>query len=601
MKTSIRIARGRSRLKSIRNAGLLALAGLSLVVGASLGLTQTIPNNAQNTANVPPPMFASWFTLGFPTVNGEVDPADSLNFSNIPNVDFYRWSWQMFLWLLSPAPSTYGGGGFVFTSPVFFDVSPPDPSGIRHFSAVRSGGERTLTRHVPGKPFQAGIRVAPFGPHNLPVIITKNRKVYEIVPTRLSSNGKPLLKDGSGKVAEVGRITVDSKKNPIFVDSRGKTISNPKAIFDSENAGNSGIGKADPDSLVQRFTDGKGASSFFGPRGRIMEVEVEQAGNGVLMSQAKSLVYYASMVNDVYAYFLTGTKNGGIAPTPANSVVVGPNTIFRFPTDLVGLNEVITFGAANGVSFPDAIALAVELKTSWVDASTVPNPKDFVIRTGVVPIYDTTDPDHWKQIGQTKMDLAMVGMHVVGSTKGHPEMIWATFEHFGNAPNAKYQYVNNLGMTVTGPFDPGPWMFCSSPGGPSFNVQHMSYNTVTGGIDSIFPFNISPSDTKRVNPWGMPPGSAASNTQIISIDNSVLTQLIPGDIRANYFMTGSTWTIGGQPPNGFNQVGTNLSANTTMETYMQGINCFGCHQSTSGSPVTTTDISHIFGPLKPLF
>jgi hypothetical protein len=40
--------------------------------------------------------------------------------------------------------------------------------------------------------------------------------------------------------------------------------------------------------------------------------------------------------------------------------------------------------------------------------------------------------------GQKTVNLAMVGMHVVGSTKGHPEMIWATFEHIGNAPNDDY-------------------------------------------------------------------------------------------------------------------------------------------------------------------
>jgi membrane associated rhomboid family serine protease len=26
-------------------------------------------------------------------------------------------------------------------------------------------------------------------------------------------------------------------------------------------------------------------------------------------------------------------------------------------------------------------------------------------------------------------------MHVVGSVKGHPEMIWSTFEHVSNTPN----------------------------------------------------------------------------------------------------------------------------------------------------------------------
>src|SRR6185295_16861231 len=42
-------------------------------------------------------------------------------------------------------------------------------------------------------------------------------------------------------------------------------------------------------------------------------------------------------------------------------------------------------------------------------------------------------------------------------------------------------------------------------------------------------------------------------------------------------------------------VGTNHMANTTMETYQQGGNCFSCHVT------DTTAVSHVFGPLKPLF
>ena len=64
--------------------------------------------------------------------------------------------------------------------------------------------------------------------------------------------------------------------------------------------------------------------------------------------------------------------------------------------------------------------------------------------------------------------------------------------------------------------------------------------------------------------------TAASNTEIISIHNTVT---VPGgDVRDNYFMTGTTWTINGAPPNGSfsvdptkNEVGTSLLANTTME------------------------------------
>ena len=75
-----------------------------------------------------------------------------------------------------------------------------------------------------------------------------------------------------------------------------------------------------------------------------------------------------------------------------------------------------------------------------------------------------------------------------------------------------------------------------------------------------------------------------------------------GDVRKNYFMMGSTWTIGGASPTANNQVGTAQLANTTMETFQQGSNnqqagssnCFSCHTT------NTTNVSHIFPDLKPL-
>lgn len=608
MKTSTRNTRGFFRLgtsKPALNAGLAVLAGASLLVGASIGFSQTLPANAAPFVTVPPPQFASWFTAGFVTLNGPVNPADSLGFVAGSNGDFYRWSWQMFLWLTSPATGGgYGTGGFIFTSPVFFDVSPPDSSGVRHFFVTQTGvnGQRTLTRHKPGELSHFGVRMAAFGPHNLPVVITKGNKVYEIAPPRMSASGRVIVLDGSGKETEVSRLTLDANKKPVLLDNHNKPITNPKSSIDltSLSKPKNGVGPANPADLVVKFTaSASGGSYFLGPVGFLLDVEVNQAGNGVLMSQNGSLVYYASMVNDVYAYFLTGTKDGGIPPTPANSVVVGGTTIFKFPTDIVGLTEVTNFATANGFTIVDPKALAVELKTSWVDAATVADPSKYVIVAAKVPTYDMTDPNHWILTGSAVMKLAMVGMHVVGSTAHHPEMLWATFEHFDNAPNAPYMYINNLGATVPGPISPGPWMFSSLPGGP-FNVQHMSYDTLTGDINSIMPFTISPSDTNRVHPFGMPGGNAPSNTEVISIDNSVLSQLIPGDLRGNYFMTGTTWTDG-FAPNGGNEKGTNILSNTTMETYQQNINCFGCHVSTFGTTAATTDISHIFGPLKPLF
>src|SRR5439155_10266744 len=94
-----------------------------------------------------------------------------------------------------------------------------------------------------------------------------------------------------------------------------------------------------------------------------------------------------------------------------------------------------------------------------------------------------------------------------------------------------------------------------------------------------------------------------------------------GDVRANYYFIGSTWTFGGYAPTGqYNpstnngngaEIGTNRLANSTMETYHQasssinpppgsGSNCFTCHDDTSTGHKATTAVSHIFSDMLPL-
>src|SRR5262249_31100097 len=147
--------------------------------------------------------------------------------------------------------------------------------------------------------------------------------------------------------------------------------------------------------------------------------------------------------------------------------------------------------------------------------------------------------------------------HVVGSTAGHPEMIWATFEHFGNAPNATYKYNSTSGLKTVAQSTAGTWVFTASGSAGPFNVVHSPWNEPH--IDSVPGHPISPSDVLRMKPWGaasnaspnpLDASAAASNTEIISINNSVRGKMPAGDVRNNYFMTGSTWTIGGAAPSG---------------------------------------------------
>ena len=535
---------------------------------------QTLPSDASDSCPLSSALFSSWFQSGSPSLNGVVNPADGLAFPNIPNCTFYQWSEQMFLWLTSPAPASYGGGGGrIFDSPTFFDVSPP-----------AADGTRTFLPHTPGviRPFL--LRAAQLGPHRLPVIMDRNRRLIEVETPR--TEGPLLVRDVTGQTVEVAHARMEKGKLTLL-DKTGKVIqfkvSTPAKQTDRALSANQ--------LTAQKFII-DGFPIFIDPSLAVIDVEQGQAGGGgVLMSQNCSLVYYATMVNDVYAYFATGVKDGAISAT-------------TFPTTAGDLGNITTFASAHGKTFPDPNALAVEVKSSWVEASTVSNLSSYITMTATVPTYSgscTTPSTQWTSTGgQKTVQLALVGIHVVGSVSGHPEMIWSTFEHQANTPRDTYSYINTSSATVSVPRNTASnWLFSANGSSGPFNAEHMFFNSPN--IDALSGFNVSASDTLRSEPFGIDGSNASSNTEVISTNNHVRGMLVGGDVRGNYILTGATWTIFGAVPNGSNQVGTNALTNTTMETYQQGSNCFGCHSGNMLGTSGDAGLSHIFAPLKPLF
>jgi hypothetical protein len=552
------------------------------VVAAAFPLTNCgtseilVPADPNPTCTVSASEFASWFESGIVTEHGVVNPADSVNFSNIPNCDFYRWSEQMFLWLTSPAPPRYGGGGGrIFNSPAFYDVSPIE------------GGTATFLPHPAGGPLLNSLRAAQVGPHRLPILLSKSGEVFSVEPPVLAESGRQLVLDEQGRRVEIADAEIAVDGRPVFRDLEGEVIRGARPIIRRELM---------DAKVVQEFRV-QDVSIFLGPLGQVIDVEQGQAGGQqVLMARNGSLVYFRATVNDVFAYFLTGVKNGDI-PSPGGDPLQA-----QFPTTQAALDQVISFAAAHGKTLVDPEALAIEIKSSWIETNLLSGPERFIRLQGTLPTYDKSDPNRWVANGQKTVELALVGMHVVGSTKGHPEMIWATFEHVSATPNAEYSYNSTSGAKTVAQDTTGNWLFCSDGSAGPFNQPHMVYDSIDHAIEPLPGHTFSPSDTIRWKAWGKASPGASSNTELISINNSVLGMLAAADVRKNYIMTGSTWTIGGAPPTGSNQVGTNLLANTTMETYQQGtsngnngLNCFSCHGTNK------VQVSHIFGPLQPLF
>src|SRR5258708_10498268 len=270
----------------------------------------------------------------------------------------------MFMWLTSPAPSAYGGGAHIFDSPTFFDVSPPD-----------AGGNRPFLAHTPGLIRAFPLRAAQRGPHRLPVIMDRSRRLLEFNPP--DPKLKPLVRDPSGKLVEIAHVRLENGRS-ILLDREGKVIEAQHAAT-VVPAAEQRVSNA---LMVQKFLI-DGIPIFIDPSLAVIDVEQGQADSGVLEAQTAvngSLVYYATMVNDVYAYFLTGVKDGAITTT----------TPGHFPTTLAHLSNTISFATAprkGSPPFPDPNALAIEVKSSWVVAAGLPNLSSYITMPPSIPTF----------------------------------------------------------------------------------------------------------------------------------------------------------------------------------------------------------------------
>lgn len=318
---------------------------------------------------------------------------------------------------------------------------------------------------------------------------------------------------------------------------------------------------------------------------------INQAGsNGVLLSNPKfnnaaDTVYYSIHVNDLLrdkAITMAALINSGKLPV------------------------------SNLETFPVG---ALELKVSWINIGAIPKEQQ--------PNYFTTQAAVLNSKKQyVKRTMALLGMHVVGVVKNHPEFIWATFEHADMAP--VYDKTNN---SVT-----------------SANEMLFYEKGTTSGIKGIkwvknATSPVLPNKAFILYEYGVPKelgtnsfmktsqAEPANFDNIVNINKCVASNL--EDVFKNYFYNGSIWLnfdgvspenqakaivtrkISTALPDSLARGSVNL-ANITMETYTQTfkddihninnsnvVNCFTCHSSANfdkarpgNSPLF---LSHLFG------
>lgn len=255
-----------------------------------------------------------------------------------------------------------------------------------------------------------------------------------------------------------------------------------------------------------------------------------------------------------------------------------------------------------------------ELKASWISVNAIASDKQ--------QNYYRTMASLSEDGGQTfnPVEMALIGMHVVGVVENHPEFIWATFEH------------NDLGPD-----------FNRATNSASSNEEMLLFSSGTtsdiNGIvyDKATQLGKDPHKVFDLFAYGVPTNkdnSVMQNTaqeeplnidNIVGINNCVHSQL--NDVWANYHYQGSIWldTDGMTPKEqaellvkqGYNihdatkgsyARGSLGNANITMETFTQtfqttnaGINintlanCFSCHFAQGfRSHTSPLYISHVF-------
>jgi hypothetical protein len=298
-------------------------------------------------------------------------------------------------------------------------------------------------------------------------------------------------------------------------------------------------------------------------RAKAKDASTIQAGSdGTLVDQAGQVTYYEQYFNPRFASF-----------------------VHRCSLDILKCQM---SSAAADLETPVG---SIELKAAWrpIDRKD-PSYGRFYTLKGVV----VEDP----QTGGCKpTDLALVGLHLVYAPAGHPELIWATFEHVANGPDGPC-----AGKPTTPPAGFKNW---------TYNDKASTDCGKANAWDPDHPYAVT--QAFRNWPYGYDPSKAQDNENIRltkALNRSVAGILPEGSVWKNYYLIGSVWINGPLPavqpvpPTAGNLAGAPFLANLTMETYRQTPNpldpqavqrnsCMFCHNTGTQTP-QSFQVSHAF-------
>ena len=300
---------------------------------------------------------------------------------------------------------------------------------------------------------------------------------------------------------------------------------------------------------------------------------IDQAGpDGVLVDRKGRAIYYSIHSNDVFGQFI------------ASNNLEDPQALRGFDPQKAFPVDSMTLKAAWKVVQPGE-----DVSTFYTRQAQIAK---LAMRKG--KIVATADTE--------TQTVALVGFHIGGTVNGHPEMIWATFEHQANAPDLPQPMEKMQPNDIVSGKD---WTFYQA-GTPfkqcNLNAAGSGALTLNAQTQTLSPVT----QVCRMVPYGgekpCPPGATDCNIpNIMSMNASAQSQL--NDVWKNYFEVGAIWfnQLDALQPNCTFQPGSSLEcvppdkksplltgsmrlSNSTIETFTQvqstQNNCFACHNTT---------------------
>lgn len=290
-----------------------------------------------------------------------------------------------------------------------------------------------------------------------------------------------------------------------------------------------------------------------------------------LTDQAHGLTYYEIHVNKDEADYI---KFNGLNTIPGQAVCAAEPGGLILPR---GLNDTDCNGKAH--TYGDNVG-SIETKSSWIAIDPSQSNRYFTAKALIYPPSGSGPP--------RSATVGLVGMHIVRKMPGANRMVWATFEHVDNDPDApngrplpragkRYNYYNPRCNPSTDPLQ------CALNSPPPTSAPYTASVQVA-----------------RLHPIG----SKAKSVNVLAY--KLIRQNAPNSVFLNYQLVDAMWPTaltgdikpGSAAPLVLNNMTSEsrAMANTTMETYFQTVPandtsgsqlCLNCHAfATIATPST---------------